>query len=63
MVSHDIASIRGIPNNRAGKRTAMSVTPHNRKAGSAKRKKLAAHRYTRRLMRRDLTHTVETWET
>ena len=61
MTTHNLADIRGVPNNRAGKRAAMSVTPRNRKAGSAKRKKLAAHRYTRRLMRRDLTHTVEEW--
>lgn len=59
----NLADIRGVPNNRAFARAAMSVTAHNRKAGSAKRKKLAAHRYTRRLMRRDLTHTVESWET
>ena len=57
----NLADIRGVPNNRAFARAAMSVTAHNRKAGSAKRKKLAAHRYTRRLMRRDLGHTVEEW--
>ena len=50
----------GIPNNHAAKRTTMSVTPHNRKAGAAKRGKLRAHRYTRRLTKRALWLAVHT---
>lgn len=47
-----------IPNNHRAKRSAMAVTPHNRKSKASAHKKQAAHKYARRLMKRDLWHSV-----